>query len=122
MAISCYADPNPPIKPAMRLIAAITKGMPTTITTTFEHGYATGTVVRLRIPEACVMRQLELFIGDITVTGPTTFTVNIDSTDFDTFTRVPVYPFPDWSDICAQVVPLGELNSMISQATNDVRS
>lgn len=115
----CYADPNPTFKPAMRLITAITQNVFTTVTTSFDHGYTTGLTVRINIPPACGMEQLDGFVGDITVTGATTFTLDIDSTYFQPF-AIPAAPYPIWADTCAQVIPIGENNSMLTEATRNV--
>lgn len=111
----CYANPTPIFQPAMRLIAAITQSNPATVTTTFAHQYLTGTVVRLDIPLACGMQQANGLTGAISVTAPTTFTIDIDTTYFEPFV-IPVGLSPT-IDICAQVVPIGEINSTLLAAT-----
>lgn len=115
MAYNCYADPNPSFYPAMRLIAAITQAYPAEITTTFAHGYGSGLVVRLVIPPADGMQQANGLTGAITVTGSTTFTLPLDTTNFDPFS-VPSPANPD-IDICAMVIPIGEINELLTQAT-----
>ena len=116
--MQCYADPNPQFTPAMRLISSITKACPTVITTSFDHGYLSGLLVRIKIPIACGMQQLGNYLGYITVTGATTFTLDVYSTSYDTF-AIPTSPTPTipiWSDICAQVLPVGELSGMQDEA------
>lgn len=117
----CYVVTNPAYVPAMRLILTITKSYPATVTTSLDgliagnHGYSTGLIVRFQIPIACGMQQLDGYSGEITVTGLTTFTIALDTTAFDVF-AIPVAPFPVWADTCAQVLPIGENNSMLTQA------
>lgn len=107
MAYFCWADPNPPFQPAMRLISSITKANPALVTTTFDHQYKTGLVVRLYIPDACGMTQAQNYVGQITVVGTDSFTIQgLNSTDFDDFV-IPL-GLPDLVDICAQVIPQGE--------------
>ena len=114
----CYADPNPIFQPAMRLIAAITNAAQALVTTTFAHQYRTGLIVRLDIPVACGMQQANTLTGNITVVSPTTFLINIDTTVFDPFS-VPVGLSPH-VDTCAQVVPVGEINELLTEATRNI--
>lgn len=114
---SCYANPNPVFQPSMRLIASITNSFPAIVTTTFAHGYFTGTIVRLDIPEADGMQQANGLIGSISVTGDDTFTMNIDTTNFDVFSIPSDVPT---INTCAQVVPIGEDASMLDAAVQNV--
>ena len=114
----CYANPNPPFQPAMRLIAAISQSFPMTVTTTFAHQYIDGTIVRLDIPPADGMQQADQQTGSILVTSPTTFTMPIDSTSFDAF-AIPGSP-SQAENICAMVVPIGEVNETLQAATVNV--
>ena len=116
----CTAQADPMFQPAMRLIAAITNANPMAITTTFDHLYQTGTIVRLVIPEACGMQEANGLYGPITVTGVTTFTLPFSSISFAPFS-IPGAPDPhDFT--CAQILPVGEINSMFSAATQNVRN
>ena len=115
---TCIAIPFPVFQPAMRLIAAITQSFPMTVTTTFAHQYKTGTIVRLDIPPADGMPQANQQFAPITVTGPTTFTMPIDATKFEPF-AIPVSP-PPFVNTCAQVVPIGEINSILTAAVQNV--
>lgn len=101
----------------MRLIASITQSNPATVTTTFAHLYISGTIVRLDIPLADGMQQANQFVGPITVTGPTTFTIPLDTTMFDAFS-IPVSASP-LINICAQVVPVGEVNEQLTAAVKN---
>lgn len=115
---TCFAFTNPIFQPAARLIASITNGLPAIVTTTFAHQYIDGTIVRLDIPLACGMQQANQLTGPITVTGPLTFTIPIDTTAFDAF-AIPVSP-PPYVNTCAFVVPIGELNSQLTAATQNI--
>ena len=122
---TCYCDPNPKFKPASKLISAITNANPAEVTTTLNHEYLTGTVVRLYIPQICGMEQIDGFSGEVTVTGPTTFTVNVNATSFDPF-AVPADEFHVPGGVsrhyntCAMVVPIGENSSMLTAAERNV--
>lgn len=115
---TCYANPNPIFQPAMRLIASITQAFPAVVTTTFAHQYVSGTIVRLDIPPADGMQQADQFVGPITVTGSTTFTLPLDSTKFTPF-AIPVSPDPH-VNTCAQVVPIGEVDETLKAALVNV--
>jgi len=114
MAILAIA--NPTYKPSMRIISAITNAFPAAITTTFNHNYVTGTVVRLFVPAGYGMLEAHELFGPITVTGDTTFTVKIDTTNFGVY--ITPSGFPDNAQY-AQVVPIGEINSILTAATEN---
>lgn len=115
---TCYALQNPVYQPSMRIIAAITQSNPAMVTTTFDHQYNTGCIVRFDVPVADGMQQINQMTGPITVTGDTTFTVSIDSTLFDPF-AIPTSP-PAYENVCALVVPIGELNENLDSAVQNV--
>ncbi len=112
--MACFADQSPTYQPSMRLISAITNANPAAVTTTFDHDYGTGLTVRLLIPRDHGMTNADKLIGIVTVTGTDSFTVDINTTGFDAFS-VPVASLN-----CAQVVPVGEINSILTQATRNV--
>lgn len=109
------ANPNPYEIPAISEIAAITNAFPALVTTTFANNYLTGGIVRLYIPHYCGMTQADKLQGAITVTGPTTFTITIDTTRFDPF----VAP-PSPSLTPPQVVPLGEETEFLDSAFRNI--
>lgn len=115
---TCYANPYPVFQPAMRLIASITQANPAVITTTFAHQYVSGTIIRLDLPPAVGMPQANQFTGPITVTGTTTFTIPLNTTTFTPFV-LPEDPLPQ-VNTCAQVVPIGEISSILTAATMNV--
>lgn len=113
--ISAYQFPV--FKPAMRIISAITNGFPATVTTTFDHGYISGTIVRLDIPPGFGMVQANQQFGPITVTGNTTFTIPIDTTFYDAFAAPSTFP-ENYQQ--AQCVPIGENNDILTAAVQNV--
>lgn len=115
---TCYAVQNPTFQPAMRLISEITQAENAQVTTTFDHNYETGIIVRFYIPEPDGMNQLDSKTGTVTVINATTFTVDIDTRMFDAFS-IPGSPNPN-EFTCAQVVPIGEINSILTSATRNV--
>lgn len=118
MANRCFAYMNPIFQPAMRLIAAITNSNPAIVTTTFANQYKTGLIVRLDLPPAVGMQQANGLTGTITVIDALNFSINIDTTQFSSFS-IPAMPGPH-DDVCAQVVPIGEVNSSLDQATRNI--
>jgi hypothetical protein len=124
-----YANPSPTFQPAMRLIANITNADPAVVTTTFDHNYVSGAYVRLYVPVACGMLQADKMIGQISVTGPTTFSIDIDTTAFDLFIAPPVQPPPPppiiplpfpHANTCALVVPVGEASDRLDSSVGNV--
>jgi hypothetical protein len=102
----------------MRIIEAITNGFPAQVTTTFPHQYLNGLIVRLYIPEGFGMQQANQLSGAITVTSATTFLVDIDTTNFDSFIIPTIVEGVSYT--CPQVVPTGEVSSTLQNATQNV--
>ena len=107
----------PIYQPAMRIISAISNSFPANVTTTFDHQYINGTIVRLDIPLGYGMPQANQQFGAIFVTGSTTFSIDLDTTLFDAFMVSSTYPFNLQQ---AQVVPIGEENWTLQAATVNV--
>lgn len=116
MANSCYSSSFPVFQPAMRIISSITNGFPAIVTTTINHQYQSGLIVRLILPVGHGMPQANQQQGSIIVTGLTTFEMFIDTTLFDPF----VIPSGSPKYTCAQVVPVGEDNDILTEATQNV--
>lgn len=112
--MACQAPRTGTFQPLRRLISSITRGNPTTVVTTFDHDYLDGEIVRLIVPDTYGMRQINKLSGTITVTNDTTFTIDINSTNFDPFVA-PANPKQ-----CAQTIPFAEVNSIIQGATQNV--
>lgn len=115
---TCIAVKFPTFQPAMRLITAITNSFPLIVTTSFAHQYITGTIVRLDIPVADGMQQANQLMGPIEVLSSTSFSMPINSSLFDPFS-IPGSP-PPYIDTCAQVVPIGENNDILTAAVRNV--
>lgn len=114
----CYTNANPVFGPAMRIISAITNAQFCQVTTTIPHKYVNGTIVRLDIPEACGMQEANQLFAGIVVNSPTTFLMNLDTTLFTPFS-VPV-GLPPTVNICAQAVPIGEMNDTLLAALQNI--
>ena len=115
---------DPTFQPAMRVITAITNADPVQITTQYPHLYSNGLIVRIIVPEDDGMSQINQLTGVVTVTGDSTFTLPINTLEFDAFV-IPEDPDdpgtpPPQAQICAFVVPIGEQNDLLSLATRNV--
>lgn len=106
---------TPYLVPAVRQIAAITNAFPAVVTTTFAHGYITGGIIRFYIPVGFGMRQVNKRKGSIEVLSDTTFSIDVDTTLFDTFT-IPAYVAPPAPYSIAACVPVGEDNDTFQSA------
>lgn len=119
-----YAVQFPTFQRAMRNILTITQDFPALVTTTFDgttpgdHQYSTGLIARLIIPNGFGMVQANQLEGPITVINDTQFTIPIDTTNFDAFV-VPDFN-PGGFGTPAQVVPVGEVNDILTEATQNV--
>ncbi len=111
-----FANPFPIFQRAMRIITAIEQGPTTLVTTSFAHQYMTGLIVRLVIPLPFGMPQINNMIGAIVVNSPTTFYIDIDSTQFYPF----IIPDPYPSIGSPQSIPVGELSEILTEATQNV--
>lgn len=110
----CYAYQHPVYGPAMRIIASITNAAAPVVTTTFAHGYISGTIIRFDFPQSVGMPELNQQTFPITILSPTTFTIPVDTTLFQPFS-IPMTGSP-FVNICALSVPIGELNSQLNAA------
>lgn len=117
MYIPSFAEQFPTFQPAMRVIAGLTTTNPIQVTTTFDHQYKDGLIVRLDIPLGFGMQQADQLVGEVTVTSPTSFTLPIDALYFDPFILPVAFP-PGYQD--AQVVPVGENTLLLNSATENV--
>jgi len=115
--MAILAQQYPVFQKAMRIISDITNAYPASVTTTFNHQYVTGMIVRLNIPAGFGMLEANQLYGPIIVTGDTTFTIDIDTTNFNAFSAPVSYPESYQS---AQVTPIGEISSTLKAATQNV--
>ena len=101
-------NPNFPWLPAAQIISAITQSNPAVITTTEPHGYQTGFTVRVVFPFPYAlsfgMYQINEKIGQITVLSPTTFSISINTLNYDAFTVGTALQI-------AQVIPMGQMTN-----------
>jgi len=98
-----YSDPDPVFRYAMRVVTGITNTENAVITTSVDHGYDTGLIVRLHVPTYYGMRQINKKRGTIIVLTDDTFRIDIDTTKYDSF-AAPPYSQYYWET--AYVVPI----------------
>lgn len=114
---------DPQFYPRRRYITNITQAANAVITMSVAHNFTVGEYVRIYVPDSNFgMTQIHEQLGQITAvtTGATnTITVNINSTSFSAFS------FPTSAVAAAgitfpQVVPVGEISTVLTGATNNV--
>jgi hypothetical protein len=119
-----YGVQNPTFQRATRNILSITQARQALITTTFDginpgdHQYSTGLIVRIYVPYGFGMTLLNEVEAPITIVNSSQFTIPVDTTGFDPFI-VPNYQ-PGNFGTPAQVVPIGEVNDILTMATQNV--
>lgn len=83
--MSILVATRPIFQRAMRVISSITRAYPAVVTTTTNHQYITGMIVRLNIPKGFGMQQANQQQGEIVVLSDTTFSIDLDTTLMDPF-------------------------------------
>jgi len=101
---------TPVFQPAMRVVTAITNANPALVTTSFANNFESTDIVQFYMPLGFGMQQINGLMGHVTVVSPTTFSVNINTLNFDVFSDPSNGQF-------AQVIPIAESNSTIYGAT-----
>ena len=106
-------NPYPIFNDPLTIMASITNDFPALVTTTTNHSYLDGLIVRLVIPPGYGMEEANQLFGTIVVTGLTTFVISIDTRYFNPFV-IPATA-PDNLQY-AQAVPFAEDNSTLKNA------
>lgn len=96
--------------PKLRLISGITNSETPTVTTTEDHGYLVGDIIRLVVPLEYGMYMNYVACEVLNVPSNNTFTVNFDTSCLNTFS-VPAAPYTQ-----AQVIPIA------GQSTDNIAS
>lgn len=105
MTISTWA-------PSSYIITNITQANPGVVTTNQPHGYLDGLYVRIDMqpkPSLFGMVQVSGNVYLITVLSPTTFSINVDTSNFDPFIAITTPQAP-------QVIPVGEVANTLRNA------
>jgi hypothetical protein len=104
--------PEPFFVPEARLIQNITNANPGVVTTTVPHGYLDGLLVRIVLPGNFGMNVINDEVFTITVLSPTTFSLNIDTSNLDPFTSI-------LSKQAAQSIPVAEVAETLLMAVKN---
>ena len=106
--------------PRRFILINVSKAANAVITTNIPHGYKVGQLVRFSVPAVSGMIQLDGLTGSIvSITSPTIFVVNIDSSAFTTFTFPTVAQQPS---LYPEVVPVGEDTAQALSSAVDILS
>lgn len=121
--MAIFANPIPIFQPAMRIITNITNANPAVITTSFANQFKSGTIVRIVMPfehgyYPWGMAQINNQQETIEVISSTTFFIDIDTSRYDPF-YTPGFGQLGY-DQRPCVVPIGEINSILSAATVNI--
>lgn len=108
-------NPNFPWTPDTAFISSITQANPATVTTSNPHGYSSGYTVRVFFPFpyglSFGMYQINGQTGVINVLSPTTFSISINSTNFNPFVLGTTLEQ-------AQIIPIGQYtNANLNDST-----
>lgn len=98
--------------PNRQEVSDITQANPGVVTTTQDHGYETGYEVRFFFPLDVGMNQLDEKVVTITKIDDTSFSIGVDTTNFDVFSPVGTVQLP-------QVIPVGSFNNSVLEATEN---
>jgi len=102
--------------PGNRVIANITAAHPAVVTTLVDHGYTSGQIVRMKVPAACGMTQMNDLTGVVTALTAATFSINIDATAFTAFN----FPLPAAVPFTpAEVIPMGDIATTLLGSTRN---
>lgn len=98
--------------PYSSVITNITQANPGVVTTVQPHGFLPGSYIRIDLqpdPTLFGMTQVNNQVYLITVLSPTTFSLNADTSNFDSFTASTSLQSP-------QAIPVGEVSSTLANA------
>ncbi len=115
---------SPMFQRAMRPILSITQTNPIVVTTTFDgttpgdNQYQTGLIARLVVPPVYGMVQANNILAPIAVIDTSSFSMDINGTYFDPFVIPALNPMN--TGFVAQVIPVGEINEILTEATQNV--
>lgn len=110
MSSPYYTVTDPAYVPQMENIASITLGYPTIVETTEDNGYLDGCIIRLVIPPAWGIPQINGQYAPITVISSTEFSMDIDSTFFDPLVA------PSSPVQVPQTIPIGEIAGTLASS------
>lgn len=112
------AQTFPVFQPAMRVINLISHDYEAAIITSTAHQYHVGMIVRINLPEGYGMQEVNQKTCTILrLVDQFTFITDIDTTNMSDFSIPIAFPL---NLQYAQVTPVGELNTQLTDATRNV--
>lgn len=111
-------------RPHSSVIASISQASSALVVTNTDHDLIDGTIIRFTISPNCGMPQINQQTASITVIDPTSFSVPINTLDYDAF-FIPVSDDdpnvpPPQQQPCSFVIPIGEQNDMLGAAVQNI--
>jgi len=113
-APSFYKTPPANFKPKRREISALTNAENAEVTTTEDHEYEVGQLVRMHVSKNYGMTLEGVGATVLTVPSTTTFTINTDTRDLESFV-IPTAP-PAFTQ--AHVVPITGIEDNVATRGN----
>lgn len=100
--------------PTKRYITAITAANPAVITVSVAHTYVVGDKIRVNVPNAFGMTQIDGLLATVTAVTASTITTDIDSTAFTAF-AFPTSAVAATGVSFAHITPVGEVATKVTQ-------
>ena len=98
--------------PNRQTVSAITQANPGVVTTSQAHGYASGLCIRFFFPLDVGMNQLSDVEVRVTLINSTSFSIGIDTSNFDAFSPVGTVQ-------TAQIIPVAEIADSLAQSVKN---
>lgn len=105
---------DPAFLPRRRYIVGITAANPAVVTTSIAHGYSVGDKVRILVPDAFGMTQINNQVATITAVTESTFTTDINSAAYTAF-AFPTSAVAGAGVSFPVVIPEGEVSTTVSE-------
>lgn len=99
--------------PARKIITSITNASPAVVTTSVNHDYISGEIIRIQVPLSHGMRQINQQYAPITVINNVSFYIAIDTRAFEPFS------IPMDEQQFAQTTAIGEINELLEGAVHN---
>ena len=99
--------------PARKIITEITNAFPARVTTSTDHDYLSGEIIRIQVPLSHGMRQINQQYAPITVINNVSFYIAIDARSYEPF----VIPMDQQQ--FAQTTAIGEINELLDGALHN---
>jgi len=106
-----YVAPNVTVynmfNPRKRNIANITAANPGVVTTLVDHGFVTGQMVRMKVPNDSGMSELNDVLVTVTRINASTFSIGVDTSAYTAFDYLTIGDLLLGTNRFAEVIPVG---------------